>query len=395
MHRWVSLSSSARRMRARFACCSTGSSTSSSAIRGSSCRTGPTSNGSSASWSNGAADCWPEPSPRSTACSSASPSWTARGEGCSGRQSGPSSSVGWPRVTRPEASASPAMRMHWDERLPSSTAPSSTRRTSASRSPQLFAAYRAELDRLAAWDRGALRRRAIERLTGDLDSWGGAPVYAHGFEDLTGAEWRLLEALAARTDVHVSLPYEPGRPAYASLRRTVDDLALLADGDVVELPSRSARVSPAGARAHRTRALLRVPGSEPARLLPALPRGRGWARNARARRGRGPRPRAGRRRRGRDRRRLPVRRERQAGARGGVRLARRPARVRGSRRSADNPVRARPARPAPLCLAGRASDRSCTRTFARRTPASRAGTSTGSRAACAGAAWCGAIARAR
>ena len=56
-----------------------------------------------------------------------------------------------------------------------------------------------------------VRRRAVERLTTDLDSWHGAPVFAYGFEDLTGAEWRLIEALAARGEVHVSLPYEPGR----------------------------------------------------------------------------------------------------------------------------------------------------------------------------------------
>ena len=62
----------------------------------------------------------------------------------------------------------------------------------------LTEAYREELERLGAWDRGMLRTRAVERLTGELGSWGGAPVLAYGFEDLTGAEWRLLEALAAR-----------------------------------------------------------------------------------------------------------------------------------------------------------------------------------------------------
>jgi ATP-dependent helicase/DNAse subunit B len=109
----------------------------------------------------------------------------------------------------------------------------------------LAAAYRAELARLDAWDRGALRRRAIERLTGDLGAWNGSPVLAHGFEDLTGAEWRLLEALSARADVHVSLPYEPGRAVYASLRRSADDLAALAGDGVVELPPRSAEYLPA------------------------------------------------------------------------------------------------------------------------------------------------------
>ena len=102
----------------------------------------------------------------------------------------------------------------------------------------LYGAYRDELDRLGRWDRDLLRRRAADRLRSDLSAWSGAPVFAYGFEDLTGAEWALLEALAARTDVTVSLPYEPGRPAFASLRRTADDLARLAAGSVLELPPR-------------------------------------------------------------------------------------------------------------------------------------------------------------
>jgi hypothetical protein len=65
---------------------------------------------------------------------------------------------------------------------------------------------RAELDALGLWDRDALRRAAIERLTGDFAAWEGGTVFAYGFEDLTGAEWRLLEALAARGDLHVSNP---------------------------------------------------------------------------------------------------------------------------------------------------------------------------------------------
>lgn len=115
-------------------------------------------------------------------------------------------------------------------------------------------AYRAALDELHAWDRGALRRHAVERLTGELDAWNGSPVLAHGFEDLTGAEWRLLEALAARVDVHVSLPYEPGRAVYASLRRTAEDLAKLAGDAIVELAPRSAEFLPAPL-AHLERAL--------------------------------------------------------------------------------------------------------------------------------------------
>ena len=67
--------------------------------------------------------------------------------------------------------------------------------------------YGAELERLGVHDGGMVRRRAVGRLTTDLGSWNGAPVFAYGFEDLTGAEWRLIEALAARGEVHVSLPY--------------------------------------------------------------------------------------------------------------------------------------------------------------------------------------------
>jgi ATP-dependent helicase/DNAse subunit B len=109
----------------------------------------------------------------------------------------------------------------------------------------LARAYRTEIDRLEAWDRGMVRRHAVDRLVGDLGAWNGAPVFAHGFEDLTGAEWRLLEALAARTDVHVSLPYEPGRAVYASLRRTADDLAALSGNALVELAPRSSEFLPA------------------------------------------------------------------------------------------------------------------------------------------------------
>ncbi|HVH50745.1 MAG TPA: hypothetical protein VM690_01240, partial [Gaiellaceae bacterium] len=118
----------------------------------------------------------------------------------------------------------------------------------------LYAAYRAELDRLGLFDRDLLRRRAAERLQSDLDAWHGEPVFAYGFEDLTGAEWALLEALAARTDVSVSLPYEPGRPAFVSLQRTAEDLQRLAGTRIEELPPRYAE-SAHPAIAHLERAL--------------------------------------------------------------------------------------------------------------------------------------------
>ncbi|HWN22223.1 MAG TPA: PD-(D/E)XK nuclease family protein [Gaiellaceae bacterium] len=118
----------------------------------------------------------------------------------------------------------------------------------------LYSAYRGELDRLELWDRDLLRRRAVERLASELDAWDGRPVFAYGFEDLTGAEWALLEALSGRAEVTVSLPYEPARPVFASLGRTAGDLGTLAAGRIEELPPRSAEYGHA-ALAHLERHL--------------------------------------------------------------------------------------------------------------------------------------------
>jgi ATP-dependent helicase/DNAse subunit B len=120
--------------------------------------------------------------------------------------------------------------------------------------PRLVAAYREELATLGLHDRDSLRRHAVERLRGDLDAWSGAPVFAYGFEDLTGVEQALLEALAARTDVAVSIPYEPGRAAFDALERTVADLAGLASGSIEELPRARSGTAPA-ALAHLERVL--------------------------------------------------------------------------------------------------------------------------------------------
>ncbi len=117
----------------------------------------------------------------------------------------------------------------------------------------LYAAYRAELDSLGLWDRELLRAEAVERLRSELDAWGGEPVFAYGFERLTAVEWSLVEALAGRAEVTVSLPYEQGRAAFASLRPTAEDLAALAGGRIEELPAAVGVAHPA--IAHLERAL--------------------------------------------------------------------------------------------------------------------------------------------
>jgi ATP-dependent helicase/DNAse subunit B len=125
---------------------------------------------------------------------------------------------------------------------------------------RLYGAYRAELDRLGLWDRELERRHAAERAGGELAAWSPRPVFAYGFEDLTGAEWALLEALAARAEVTVSLPYEPGRDAFASLSRTSDDLNALATTREELPPNPSARTAPL---AYLERGLFGEEGSPP------------------------------------------------------------------------------------------------------------------------------------
>jgi len=134
---------------------------------------------------------------------------------------------------------------------------------------ELYRAYRAELESLELTDRDLLRRRAADRLASEFDAWDGSPVFAYGFEDLTGAEWSLLEVLAGRAEVQVSLPYEPGRTAFASLQRTAEDLAALAGGQVEELPARSAEYQHP-ALAHLERSLFEEPTGTPPPLEAAV-----------------------------------------------------------------------------------------------------------------------------
>jgi hypothetical protein len=119
---------------------------------------------------------------------------------------------------------------------------------------RLYGAYEGELERLGLWDRDLQRAHAVHRVENELEAWDGRPVLAYGFEDLTGAQWALLQALAGRSEVSVSLPYEPGRSAFDSLRRTADDLAALASGRVEELPPAYAEIAHP-ALAHLERAL--------------------------------------------------------------------------------------------------------------------------------------------
>ncbi len=117
----------------------------------------------------------------------------------------------------------------------------------------LWRAYRAELDAAGVVDRPLLRRAAVERLADDFSAWDTAPVLAYGFEDFTATEWRGLELLAARSQVTVTLPYEAGRAAFASLEGTASDLARLAGPEVEALtPASASHLPPALAYVERS-----------------------------------------------------------------------------------------------------------------------------------------------
>jgi len=134
---------------------------------------------------------------------------------------------------------------------------------------RLYGAYRSELERQGLWDRDLRRARAVARLQTDLEAWHGEPVFAYGFEDLTASEWGLLEALAARTEVTVSLPYEPGRTVFTSLQGTVEDLARLAGDSIQELEPRYEEFAPT-ALAYLERRVFEGPSAEPPALEGAI-----------------------------------------------------------------------------------------------------------------------------
>ncbi len=114
-------------------------------------------------------------------------------------------------------------------------------------------AYRDELDRLGLWDRDGLRRRAAERMQSDLGAWDGSRLRLR----LRGPDRRrmgAIEALAARTDVTVSIPYEPGAPPSRRSSGRSSDLArprcrAFEELPPVERPARAAAARPSRARA--------------------------------------------------------------------------------------------------------------------------------------------------
>ena len=99
---------------------------------------------------------------------------------------------------------------------------------------RIYARYHAALESAGLVDEPLYRRRALDALRGDPTAWGTTPVYFYGFDDFNRLELDAIETLSkhAGADVVVSLPYEPGHPAFRSVASTYEDLRALADRHV-------------------------------------------------------------------------------------------------------------------------------------------------------------------
>jgi RecB family exonuclease len=80
----------------------------------------------------------------------------------------------------------------------------------------LFAGYEAARERSGRLDAAGIAREAIALLAADPGPWAGRPVYLYGLDDLTPAQFDLVEALAAHTEVTVAVPFERGNESLAA-----------------------------------------------------------------------------------------------------------------------------------------------------------------------------------
>src|SRR5437660_3317425 len=110
----------------------------------------------------------------------------------------------------------------------------------------VYAEYRAALERAGRVDDAGLARGAVAGLRAEPGLWGDTPVFLYGFDDFTGLELAAIEALAgvAGADVTASLTFEDDHPAFAGRRRTAERLRGLAASEE-RLPARAEYYAPA------------------------------------------------------------------------------------------------------------------------------------------------------
>jgi RecB family exonuclease len=88
----------------------------------------------------------------------------------------------------------------------------------------LYAGYVEARRRSGRIDSHGIAREAIELLRRDGSFWGERPVFLYGLDDLTPNQLDLVEALAALTEVTVSVPFEAGNAALAARSRLLGEL---------------------------------------------------------------------------------------------------------------------------------------------------------------------------
>ena len=95
----------------------------------------------------------------------------------------------------------------------------------------LFAGYEAARERSGRLDAAAVAREATALLRADPGPWAGRPVFLYGLDDLTPAQFDLVGALTAHTEVTIAVPFEPGNEALAARAGLLDQLSALGPVD--------------------------------------------------------------------------------------------------------------------------------------------------------------------
>jgi ATP-dependent helicase/DNAse subunit B len=103
------------------------------------------------------------------------------------------------------------------------------RRAYAEEVAAIYRGYRNGLEAAGRADPELFAWRALDELRLEPERWGRTPLFVYGFDDFTALELDALDTLAGRcgADVTVSLPFEPGRPAFKAVAHTHQRLLAL------------------------------------------------------------------------------------------------------------------------------------------------------------------------
>jgi RecB family exonuclease len=91
----------------------------------------------------------------------------------------------------------------------------------------LFAGYETARERTGRQDAAGIAAEATALLRADPGPWAGRPVFLYGLDDLTPAQFDLVGALTAHTEVTVAVPFEPGNEALVARERLLGQLRAL------------------------------------------------------------------------------------------------------------------------------------------------------------------------